>query len=153
MKKNLVGTKKMNTSRQDEIKIRAVTRERKRLQNRRRLRAGVELKIRGCVSQFSFERPCDANPQAGILGGGTQLGNNRCQQNPASLPLPPPPPSPPALSFSRTCANSRSLSSAISCRSSSEIRTRETHKSTLVCHDGTMTRLGDPPLFPPQQNQ
>lgn len=41
---------------------------------------GMELQIRGCVSQFSFERGREyESPQAGILGGGTQLGNNRCQ--------------------------------------------------------------------------
>lgn len=33
---------------------------------------------RVCFAVF-VRAALDANPQAGILGGGTQLGNNRCQ--------------------------------------------------------------------------
>lgn len=40
---------------------------------------GGEIKdSRICFAVF-VRAALDANPQAGILGGGTQLGNNRCQ--------------------------------------------------------------------------
>lgn len=40
---------------------------------------GGEIKdSRVCFAVF-VRAALDANPQAGILGGGTQLGNNRCQ--------------------------------------------------------------------------
>jgi len=42
------------------------------------IRRGGIKDLRVCFAVF-VRAALDANPQAGILGGGTQLGNNRCQ--------------------------------------------------------------------------
>lgn len=48
-------------------------------ESKREITRGDKIKdSRVCFAVF-VRAALDANPQAGILGGGTQLGNNRCQ--------------------------------------------------------------------------
>lgn len=77
MGENLVEIKKGTCINLD--KIRAATHERKQLLVATKITHGGGIKdSRICFAVF-VRAALDANPQAGILGGGTQLGNNRCQ--------------------------------------------------------------------------